>query len=569
MLLRALAESPQLRLRVLTGADALERPVTGVFTTDLLDPRRYLTGGEIILTGLMWRRGPEDSAVFVAALAAAGVAALAAGDAVLGSVPPDLVEACRRHRLPLLEVPVDVSFAAITEQVLRARLREEGPDPALARFRLLAAEVSTAGREPADELDRLFAMADAELGIVGWVLSATGRLVAGAHPALAVALRQELAAACLAAPRLLATVSCGGRPFSLVADAARPGQAGVPGSPGQRLAAWFAVFDGEHTGWDAGRQAAAAELAGLAARCRARHEDGQQARRRAADGLLGLIMAWPPGPAGPGGQEGAAAEIAAVARACGLCPDDPHVAVALRPPAARPDMAGPVETAGPRQQARAVLEDLLPGSVAGVCGDDVVAITADGSAVRSQITSLAAGLGHVPGLDLAAGVSRAAAPSPAPGPMAGWAAGLGRAVAEACQAGRIAALLGGGVRIVDGAELGSVELLLAMVPAEARRAYHARLLAPLQDYDHEHGTELVATLAVFLRCSGSWTKAAEAMFVHVNSLRYRVRRIEELTGASLRSLPDQAAFLIALRLAGSAAEDQPAHPPGGGIVQAG
>ncbi|HEY1320162.1 MAG TPA: PucR family transcriptional regulator ligand-binding domain-containing protein, partial [Streptosporangiaceae bacterium] len=152
MLLRALVESPELRLRVLAGEEALDRPVAGVFTTDLLDPRRYLSGGEIVLTGLMWRRTQADSRAFVSALAGAGVAALAAGDAALGSVPPDLIEACRDHRLPLLEVPVDVSFAIITERVLRAFL-PAGPGPAVARLRLLAAvEPGTPpapGQEPA------------------------------------------------------------------------------------------------------------------------------------------------------------------------------------------------------------------------------------------------------------------------------------------------------------------------------------------------------------------------------------------------------------------------------------
>jgi DNA-binding PucR family transcriptional regulator len=37
--------------------------------------------------------------------------------------------------------------------------------------------------------------------------------------------------------------------------------------------------------------------------------------------------------------------------------------------------------------------------------------------------------------------------------------------------------------------------------------------------------------------------------VHVNSLRYRIRRVEELTGRDLGSLADQAALLLALRLA--------------------
>jgi len=93
-----------------------------------------------------------------------------------------------------------------------------------------------------------------------------------------------------------------------------------------------------------------------------------------------------------------------------------------------------------------------------------------------------------------------------------------------------------------------VDLLLTLLPAEARQAFRATLLDPLLAYDAEHGTELVRTLEVFLRCSGSWTKAAEAMFVHVNSLRYRIRRIEELTGRDLGSLEDQAALLLALRL---------------------
>jgi len=123
---------------------------------------------------------------------------------------------------------------------------------------------------------------------------------------------------------------------------------------------------------------------------------------------------------------------------------------------------------------------------------------------------------------------------------------------------------------VDAAGLGSVELLLATAPAEARRAFRASLLSPLLDYDRDHGTELVRTLRVFLDCSGSWTRAADAMFVHVNSLRYRIRRVEELTGRDLGSLADQAALLLALRLAGpGSAEDQGTDPGGGGGVEAG
>ncbi len=88
-------------------------------TTDLRDPSRYLSGGELVLTGLAWRRGPEDSEPFVARVAGAGVAALAAGEAEVGGVPPDLVEACARHRLPLFAVDETVAFATVTEHVVR------------------------------------------------------------------------------------------------------------------------------------------------------------------------------------------------------------------------------------------------------------------------------------------------------------------------------------------------------------------------------------------------------------------------------------------------------------------
>ena len=226
VLLRGLAEAPDLRLRVLVGEDALDRPVDGVFTTDLLDPRRYLTGGEIVLTGLMWRRAPADSESFVAALTAAGAVALAAGDAALGSVPDDLVVACRRHGLPLFEVPVDVSFAAITEQVLAARLRPAGPGPAVARLRALAAGRGRAEHgsgEGAARLAEVFAVAGREYGARragccrrrdGWWPAPGRHPAAGPGPRLAAALARRGRAARHRARRRACLTRCSASPVS-------------------------------------------------------------------------------------------------------------------------------------------------------------------------------------------------------------------------------------------------------------------------------------------------------------------------------------------------------------------
>jgi hypothetical protein len=209
------------------------------------------------------------------------------------------------------------------------------------------------------------------------------------------------------------------------------------------------------------------------------------------------------------------------------------------------------------------MEEFLSARAAAMAGPEALALVPGGEDVVGRVQEAADALARVPGLDLAVGVSVLAgsqAGGDAASSGASWTvAGIADAVARARQARRLAVQPGGGVRLVDAAEVGSVGLLLSLLPAEARQAFPDRLLDPLRAYDREHGTELVHTLEVFLGCSGSWTKAAEVMFVHVNSLRYRIRRIEELTGRDLSVLEDQAALLLALQLA----EDQRADAAGG------
>src|SRR6516162_9865047 len=354
VLLRALAETPELRLRVLVGEDALDRTVDGVYTTDLLDPRRYLTGGEIVLTGLMWRRRPADSEAFVAAVTAAGAMALAAGDAALGSVPADLVAACRRHRLPLLEVPIDVSFAAITERVLAARLHPGGPGTAVGRLRELAA-------------------APAEYGVTGHVLSGTGQLVAGGPAAPDPEQRAVLARGWLGAVGLPATVLTGGVAYSLF---------GITGQPAHRLAGWFLAVAGDQAAWDADRRAIAAELAAVATGHRGRGEEAQRAVRRAADGAFRRVLDRP---AGAHGLEDP--EIAAALRRCGLAPPAPLVAVALTavPAGAPPEASGMPGDGAVPQVARVLLEEILPASVVGVAGAEALALAPGGAAVADRI----------------------------------------------------------------------------------------------------------------------------------------------------------------------------------------
>jgi DNA-binding PucR family transcriptional regulator len=96
--------------------------------------------------------------------------------------------------------------------------------------------------------------------------------------------------------------------------------------------------------------------------------------------------------------------------------------------------------------------------------------------------------------------------------------------------------------------LASHVLLLPFVPDEVRRAFTARLLDPLREYDRLHRSELIPTLEAFLGADGSWTRCAAVLHLHVNTLRYRIGRIERLTGRDLTRLEDKLDFFLALRM---------------------
>ncbi|GAA0357298.1 PucR family transcriptional regulator ligand-binding domain-containing protein [Microbispora corallina] len=503
MLLRDLLAVPALRLALLAGEERLDRAVTGVLITDLPDPRRYLSGGELVLTGLMWRQGPDDSARFVDALVGAGVAALGAGDARLGTVPDDLVTACRDRGLPLVEVPVEVSFGAVTELV-RGRLAGPAGDPrgALGRHRRIVAAVAEGAG-----LDELFALIASELGVAAAVITASGSVVAGDLPAgEAVRLARDY----LSAVRLPVVV--------------RPRGEGVAHTlfavdRSHRAAGWALVCRGEldaEIGY---------ELAACVAMERTRREEGRRVERRLAEQLIALACS--------GGDP---SELSARLRTSGIDAAEPYAVVAAT--VARP---GATDGPDPAVLGGQVVEELLDRrAVAAAGADGSVAlvplrqVTADdlAASLRDRTSLLTAGL---PGTRVAIGVS---------GALTGAAAIRG-GVEEAGHARRMAEARGGGVVTSD--EIYTHALLLATVPGDVRGSFAERLLGPLFDYDRRHGAELVRTLGAFLDCAGSWNGCAERLHVHVNTVRYRIKRVEELTGKDLSSMADRVDLFLALR----------------------
>src|SRR5246127_1481255 len=141
----------------------MDPAILRVYTTALPAPSRYLSQGDLVLTGLIWCRTPGDADRFVSALARAGVAALGAGEA-LGKVPDEVIQACGRHGLPLLAVPAETSFAAVTEEVGRRLSGDRATEMTRVprRRRLLLSAVAEGGG-----LEAMFRLMGREMGVGG------------------------------------------------------------------------------------------------------------------------------------------------------------------------------------------------------------------------------------------------------------------------------------------------------------------------------------------------------------------------------------------------------------------
>jgi hypothetical protein len=95
-------------------------------------------------------------------------------------------------------------------------------------------------------------------------------------------------------------------------------------------------------------------------------------------------------------------------------------------------------------------------------------------------------------------------------------------------------------------------MLVAAAPAEAAHLVET-VLRPVLDLPAPERARLLQTLEHWFAAAGSAAGAARTLFVHANTVRYRLRRVEELTGRSLndpRTAADLGAALAAVRNTG-------------------
>ncbi|MFJ3904295.1 PucR family transcriptional regulator ligand-binding domain-containing protein [Streptomyces sp. NPDC090025] len=241
--LAALLAREELGLRLRAGSPDVS--LHWVHTSEMADPYPYLLGGELLLTAGVQL---TDPARYVARVVAAGAAALGFGvTPVYDTVPPELVDACARLGLPLIEVPPETPFTAVARALWRlmaqARLHE------LRRVSEAQQSLATAAARPAPVPAVLGALASrlggraVLFGADGTESAAAGRAV---PPAAARALA-DLAAVVGPRPGGPATASGDGGGLTLAAYALGGGDGLILGvaterrEPGDHTIAGVAV----------------------------------------------------------------------------------------------------------------------------------------------------------------------------------------------------------------------------------------------------------------------------------------------------------------------------------------
>ncbi|HEY2630911.1 MAG TPA: PucR family transcriptional regulator ligand-binding domain-containing protein [Solirubrobacteraceae bacterium] len=140
------------------------------------------------------------------------------------------------------------------------------------------------------------------------------------------------------------------------------------------------------------------------------------------------------------------------------------------------------------------------------------------------------------------GEVRAAASRPAPTHM------LRRSFHEArCALEAVRLANGGAPEVATYENLGAFQLLLSLQDDEALASYCQSVLGPVESDEGEYGDELLRSLDVFIEQNGHWEKAAQALYCHRHTLRYRIKRVEALTGRDFSHARDRIEFWLALR----------------------
>ncbi|HWD64106.1 MAG TPA: PucR family transcriptional regulator ligand-binding domain-containing protein [Solirubrobacteraceae bacterium] len=544
-----------LDFRVLTGESNLDMPVRWVHLSEWADPTPWLSGGEVLLTAGMQLDSPAIQRDYIRRLAEHQLAGLGFGTGLAhDAVPPDLLRTAEELEFPVFEVPYEVPFIAITEAAFTQLVNEQ--------YAVLRRAIAAQERLERIVLSQrgLEALAGALATLVGaavLVFDGRGELLAKhafrrpIDQALLDILQGDLRerARRRDARPFMPGVEDPSRALALpVAADGSPAGHGASATPGKVAEAWLVAIKDAEPLSDFDRLTLRQAVTIVALELLRERVAGDTERRLAGDVLAAMVSG-----------ELTGAELGRRLEPFGLA--DEVAAVVMSPPSPGPRAAAAAEAALAGSLRAEACPALVAASGRLVCAlipggreDDLVAL-AERVAERVE-TELAApvhvGLGRpVSGADtrrsyhearctleaMALGFDRRGTQNG----RAGAANGNGHAGPAVLKASRTAS------RVATYKDLGSFQLLLSLQDDEALKLFCDSILGPIEQSEGHYGGELMRSLEAFIEENGQWEKAARRLYCHRHTLRYRIRRVEELTGRDLASARDRIEFWLALR----------------------
>ncbi|MEU2286387.1 PucR family transcriptional regulator [Streptomyces sp. NPDC013178] len=518
--LASLVHHSALKLTVRAGEDRLDVPVRWAHVSELADPVPYMEGGELLLiTALkLDAEDPEAMRRYVKRLAGAGVVGLGFAVGVnYEEIPEALVDAAQEEGLPLLEVPRRTPFLAISKAVSAAIAADQyrAVTAGFAAQRELTRQALTDGPEGlltalASQVDGWTALYDASGAVVAtapeWAGRRAARLTAEVER-----LRERSAPA---------SAVVGGPEHSDHDDRIELHSLGT----GRRPRAALAVGTASALG-TAERYAVHSAIA-LLTLTTERSRSLQAAEQRIGAAVLRMLLAGEPDHA-----------RAVAGDLYGGLLDAPFRVIVAESATAKPsgDPLGAVSEVVESAAARSGEAVLVVPE-----GERLVALVVDGGAAVAACAQYAAGLegARAAGGGVRGGAGRegrvreggeedelvVGLSAPA-GPIAAAAAykQAEQALSVARRRGRV---------LVEHEQLAAGSVL-PLLGDDAVKAFADGLLRALHEHDATGRGDLVASLRAWLSRHGQWDAAAADLGVHRHTLRYRMRRVEEILGRSL------------------------------------
>ncbi|MFF0025881.1 PucR family transcriptional regulator [Streptomyces sp. NPDC005496] len=550
--LASLVHHSALKLTVRAGGGRLDVPVRWAHVSELADPVPYMEGGELLLITALTLDAEDPDAMrrYVKRLAAAGVVGLGFAVGVnYDDIPDALVDAAEQEGLPLLEVPRRTPFLAISKAVSAAIAADQyrAVTAGFAAQRELTKQALNDGPEKllaalAGQVDGWAALYDASGAVVAtapeWAGRRAARITADVER---LRERPAPASSVVGGPdgedRIeLHSLGTGRRPRAALAV----GTAAALGTA-ERYAVHSAIALLTLTTERSTSLHAAEQRIGAAVLRMLLAGESDHARA-VAGGLYGELLDAP--------FRLILAESASASAARAHA--DGHARVAPKPAVASVAVAD--AHGDPLGGLAEVVESAAARSGESVLvvpdGERLVVLAADGGA------AVAACQAHAEALDAARAAGRAAGREQAAADEGELVVGLsapagpiaaGAAYKQAEQALSVARRRGRALVEHEEVAAGSVVPLLA---DDAVRAFADGLLRALREHDATGRGDLVASLRAWLSRHGQWDAAAADLGVHRHTLRYRMRRVEEILGRSLDDPDVRMELWLALKATG-------------------